>query len=94
MARQVPSPPQLAGGAREHGDASLVSDDEDVVADDPHGRIDVDEPLDLGAAVGRCHGRRPEQLAGRQRQRDDLAVVEAGEHHVAIHDRRSRFRAA
>ena len=39
--------------------------------------------------MGRRDGRRPEQLTGRQRQRDDLAVVEAGEHHVAFHDRRA-----
>ena len=67
MARQVPPPPQLARIAGEHGDAALVAHDEDVVADDAHGGIDVDEPLDFRAAMGRRDGRGPEQLTGRQR---------------------------
>ena len=36
----------------------------------------------------------PEQFAVGQRQREDLAVVEAGDDHVAVNDRRPRCRAA
>ena len=89
IARHVAAPPDLARIAREHRDAPLVADDEDIVAEDAHRRVDVHQALDLGLAMRGRDGRGPEQLAGRQRERDDLAVVEAGKHHVAVDDRRA-----
>ena len=66
---------------------------EHVLADDANRRIDVDQPVEFRAAVRRGERRVPHRVAGGQRHRHDLAVVEAADRHFLGDDRASPCRA-
>src|SRR6516165_11417300 len=55
VARVLVRPPHLSGVERQHGDLSLEADGVHVAAGHAYRRIDVIEPLELGAPVRRGH---------------------------------------
>ncbi len=79
IARHIVRPPQLARVKREHRRTTLETGGEDIVADHTNGRVNVDQPIQFRAAVRRCQDRVPNRVAGGQRDRHHLAVVEAAD---------------
>jgi hypothetical protein len=90
IARGLVRPPDLPGVERQHRHASLEADRVDVVARDADRRIDVHEALELGTAVRRRHLRLPRHRAVAAVHREQLAVVEPAQHHLADDHRSGR----
>src|SRR5580700_6117201 len=90
IARHVVRPPKLPGIECQHRGAPLVPGGKHVVADHSNRRIDVVELIEFGAAVRGGQGRVPQRIAGIERHRHDLAVVESADRHILGDDRYGR----